>query len=80
MWETQMLWKISAFLGGTISGVEADVDVNYDSDSSLIAAANKSLDMSRSLGDKCADITQLDSSDEEGDDRQSKAQNHVGIL
>ena len=38
---------------------------NYDSDSSLTQAANRSLDLSRSLGDRCAEITQGESSDEE---------------
>ncbi len=39
----------------------------YDSDCSLTVAANKSLDLSRSLGDQCAAMTQVDSSDEEGE-------------
>ena len=42
------------------------IDEHYDSDSSVTAAANRSLDLSRSLGDKCSDLTQgLNSSDEE---------------
>ncbi|KAK2152039.1 hypothetical protein LSH36_341g03018 [Paralvinella palmiformis] len=37
----------------------------YESDSSLTAAVNKSLDMSRSLGDRCAEVVMLESSDED---------------
>ena len=41
------------------------LDEDYDSDSSLTAAANKSLDMSRSLGDQCGDLTRPDLSEDE---------------
>ena len=44
----------------------------YESDSSLTAAVNKSLDMSRSLGDRCAEVVMLESSDEEDEERMDK--------
>ena len=53
-------------------------DEDYESDSAITAAANKSLDLSRSLGDKCADFTQSDSSDEE--EAESVSQHDSGPL
>ena len=48
---------------------EIPPEENYDSDSSLTQAANRSLDLSRSLGDKCVEITQGESSDDETENR-----------
>ena len=48
-----------------VSVEEIPPEDNYDSDSSLTQAVNRSLDLSRSLGDRCAEITQGESSDEE---------------
>ncbi|XP_013421379.1 uncharacterized protein LOC106181521 isoform X2 [Lingula anatina] len=42
---------------------EDNFEENYDSDSSLIEAANKSLNLSRSLGQKCLDVDPSNSSD-----------------
>ncbi len=47
-----------------LSVEDIPLEDHYDSDSSITAAANKSLDMSRSLGDKCAEITQPNSEEE----------------
>ena len=53
---------------------------NYDSDSSLTQAANKSLDLSRSLGDRCAEITQAESSeDEEEETGRAKLEGEAGV-
>ena len=41
------------------------MDENYDSDSSLTATINKSLDLGRSLGDKCSELTKMELSDED---------------
>lgn len=50
-----------------VDDVEASA---YDSDSSITAAANKSLDLSRSLGDNCLEVTAIElSSDEEENNR-----------
>ena len=44
---------------------ELPLDENYDSDSSLTATINKSLDLGRSLGDKCSEMTKMELSDED---------------
>lgn len=59
------------------SGSPDNYDANYDSDSSLIEAANKSLNLSRSLGAKCMDIDQSESSDEGSD---NEKENKVKLI
>ncbi|CAD5119287.1 DgyrCDS7914 [Dimorphilus gyrociliatus] len=49
-----------------VDDVEASA---YDSDSSITAAANKSLDLSRSLGDNCLEVTAIELSSDEEDTR-----------
>lgn len=57
---------------------------HYESDSSLAVTVNKSLDLSRSLGDKC-DLVDLESSDddehkENKDNPQVRSQNKYRVV
>lgn len=48
------------------------LDENYDSDSSLTATINKSLDLGRSLSDKCAELTKIELSDEDTEETRDR--------
>ena len=52
---------------------ELPLDENYDSDSSLTATINKSLDLGRSLGDKCSELTKMESSDDDTEESRREA-------
>ena len=60
------------------------LEENYDSDSSLAAAVNKSLDLGRSLEDKCAALNdlQVESSEDEerGGDVAVEVPQHAGPI
>jgi len=46
------------------------LDENYDSDSSLTATINKSLDLGRSLSDKCTELTKMELSDDDTEENE----------
>jgi len=50
------------------------LDENYDSDSSLTATINKSLDLGRSLSDKCTELTKMELSDDDTEENEDSVE------